>query len=338
MLHLLKNDAIYPFFWKLRKKSVCQRVRFLDLEKLKLFLLAQTDQDPEQDMTLEKNLYGDAVQPFYSGWTPKRVYQIAKKSGFKCVPVDSKNSTSFFSEVQLEETKWRMVDRIHCKKDRLSQKVWNFRKNLRKSFYEIVSKSQGLFSKKRFPRNNLWLNLGAGEENHGRYIKVDMTGKQDVYDDIVTLSKFAVSSVEQIYCNHVLEHLPKDAVEKALKRWFEILCPGGMVFARMPNAKECIKYLRENWVEASPDELKKFGLPNYLAKESSLTGWLDDNACIQCVYGWSDSSPHYWDLTNQHKTLWTPELAKMRFTDAGFTVERASSFGDLNTLVICRKL
>jgi len=47
--------------------------------------------------------------------------------------------------------------------------------------------------------------------------------------------------------------------------------------------------------------------------------------------------PGFWDFSNQHKSLWTPELARARLLKSGLTVTFAENFGTLQTLAIATK-
>jgi hypothetical protein len=58
---------------------------------------------------------------------------------------------------------------------------------------------------------------------------------------------------------------------------------------------------------------------------------------IQFIYGWSDSMPDHWDLSNQHKSLWTPALGQKRLEMQGFRVEQAKNLGTLQTILIAYK-
>lgn len=341
MLHYLKNHEIHPYFWRLRGMTQGGKMRvnigFLDLKKLKNFLI-QSPRDAESDLILEKTLYGGfrSDDQRFSGWTAGRLERVLRSTGF-ALDQDLESKDQVFSIAKIKAVSFSSVRVMGKRWERVGQKTWNFRKSLRSKVKEWRSKFFGVLKPVSVPPKGAWLNLGAGGENYRGYIKVDMAGEQHVYDNIVSLKKISNQSVSRIYCNHVLEHLPREVVDASLRRWHEVLENGGVIYARMPDARSCIEHLDEKWEEAPIPEIEKLGLPNYLEKEQHHTGVLDENACIQSVYGWSEASPHHWDAVNQHKTLWTPALAKQRFERAGFKVEVASNFGDLNTLIVARK-
>lgn len=331
MLHFLRNDEVYPHFWRRREQDEAPApFTFLDLTSLKTSCSAKLS-----DRELEEQLYGTNEKAHYSGWTMKRLESTLAQSGY--APPKQLWSTGNLISVVAKPGKWGWSERHHASSWRRGQRIWSWRKHLRAKAAEVRSRVHALARPIDIKRDELWLNLGAGAENYAGYVKVDIAGAQDVYDNIVALSKIFDSSVAKIYCNHVLEHIPLELVTVMLKRWREVLKPGGAVLARMPDARQALLSLNEKWIETDEQELARLGLPNFLARESGREGVLDDDSCIQSIYGWSNSTPHSWDEPNQHKSLWTPALARERFEAAGFSVEVAKNLGTLNTVVIARK-
>ena len=90
LLNELKNDQIFPYFWKERRHlSVSDEdlhFEYLDLLELKKRLedTALTDEQ------LETILYGSAQTPHYSGWTQQRLVETFAKSGLQLSSVAKK--------------------------------------------------------------------------------------------------------------------------------------------------------------------------------------------------------------------------------------------------------
>jgi SAM-dependent methyltransferase len=61
--------------------------------------------------------------------------------------------------------------------------------------------------------------------------------KSDFVEDGFKLPSFAAESVDFVIANHVLEHTP--STMQALKRWCEVVRPGGIVFATVPIVDRC---------------------------------------------------------------------------------------------------
>jgi hypothetical protein len=341
LLNSLKNHQVRPYFWGARAAAHGPvDFHFLDLEALKAALRGGAITDE----ALEELLYGTETQRRYTGWTGPTLQKVAIQCGFTVpdngpLPLDAEAGPGPWvpRQARLDPAPWNAARTLRTRLELAEQRLWAFRKKLRLNAVAAKSRVRAALKPADLTKNDLRLNLGAGDENYPGYLKVDRAGTQHVYDDIVTLAKIRDGSVTEIYCNHVLEHIPEPALMPLLKRWREVLAPGGVIRARMPDARQSVLCLNERWVEASDADLKRHGLPDFLAKEATREGRLDDQAAIQLIYGWSGSTPFSWDDVNQHKTLWTPGLARKRFEAAGFTVEHAANLGTLNTLVVARR-
>ena len=81
------------------------------------------------------------------------------------------------------------------------------------------------------------LHLGCGLKKIEGYINVDImkTPAVDIVDDVSRLSKFANESVDLIYACHILEHFKRKEYFDVLKRWTELLVPGGILRLSVPD-------------------------------------------------------------------------------------------------------
>lgn len=334
LLNELQNHQIYPYFWDLFEKNHTSiEVSYIDLELLKASL-ARGELDDDRD--LEAVLYGVEARPFFSGWTGRRLVSTLSESGFSSP--EAKFQKDCQTTVVAERTDWGLKDLARAKKKRRAQQIWHFRKSLRLKAAEMGARAKALMKSDPTKRNELFLNLGAGAENYEDYLKIDWGGCQHIYDDIVTLRKIRDGSVAKIYTNHVLEHIPPKLIRPMLNRWKEVLKPGGTLLARAPDVRQSILALNDPWTEAKDERIRELGFPDYLAREQTRSGVLDDVSTIQAAFGWSDSTPHAWDMSNQHKSLWTPDLARARFEEAGFVVKVAENLGSIQTAVVAHKL
>lgn len=329
MLNQLKNHELTSYFNHLTLHSP---IEWLDLHDLRQELRASGDQISDEQ--LEILLYGTGLAPIYSGFTEARVkkYADAKNLSLSAsMPSKRFYRTSTISAVlpDAHQTSASLL------KDRLKRREQ--RRQWKAALVERYCRYREKFSKNIFNDPHLKLNLGAGSESHSGYVKVDWAGPQHIFDDIVTLQRIKNASVAEIYSNHVLEHIPTALIPVMLKRWHDILKPGGSVRLRMPDARQAVMNLGGQWSEVGPVEIEKLGFPPYLSKENTFSGEVDDQLAIQFIYGWSDSMPGFWDSSNQHKSLWTPALGKKRLEDQGFKVSLAQNFGTLQTILIAVK-
>lgn len=81
------------------------------------------------------------------------------------------------------------------------------------------------------------LHLGCGNVGLPGYVNVDVmqTLGVDVVDDIRFLKRFPSNSASQIYACHVMEHFGHEEIIPILRRWFDILMPGGEIRISVPD-------------------------------------------------------------------------------------------------------
>jgi predicted SAM-dependent methyltransferase len=94
---------------------------------------------------------------------------------------------------------------------------------------------------------SLKLHLGCGEKHIDGYINIDiryMPGVDKV-DDVKFLRSFAENSVDVIYCCALLEHFSRWEYMLVLKRWYDLLKPGGVLRLSVPD----FRALSEHYLE-----------------------------------------------------------------------------------------
>lgn len=68
----------------------------------------------------------------------------------------------------------------------------------------------------------------------------------DIVDDIRSLMKFPNDCAEEIYVCHVMERFAHDEVLPILKRWYEVLKPGGTLRISVPDIDRIVKIYVKN--------------------------------------------------------------------------------------------
>jgi predicted SAM-dependent methyltransferase len=88
------------------------------------------------------------------------------------------------------------------------------------------------------------LHLGCGTKHLNGYKNIDiryLPGVDEV-NNIRFLRNYKENSIDEIYACHVLEHFGRWEYKDVLKRWFEILKPGGQLRLAVPNFQSICAY------------------------------------------------------------------------------------------------
>lgn len=97
-------------------------------------------------------------------------------------------------------------------------------------------------------KNLLKLHLGCGDRNFEGYVNIDLrkTRATDLVCDIKKLP-YPDNSVGLIENYHVIEHLSRHDLPKALKVWYRVLIPGGKLIIECPDFDKAVKeYIEGN--------------------------------------------------------------------------------------------
>lgn len=93
------------------------------------------------------------------------------------------------------------------------------------------------------------LHLGCGPVHLEGFCNVDAmdTSAVDIIDDISTLNRFPNGCAKEIYACHVLEHFSHDEVPELLKRWSDVLMPGGLIRISVPDLDKIVRIYHKNF-------------------------------------------------------------------------------------------
>jgi len=109
------------------------------------------------------------------------------------------------------------------------------------------------------------------------------------------------STVEEIYCSHVLEHLEINAAHRALAGFFRVLIPGGLLRVSVPD----LSILCQLFISPQLSVAAKYNIQRII-----MGGQLDE-----------------YDF---HKTMWYDDLFYSALVAHGFTdIRRVDHFNDL---------
>lgn len=119
--------------------------------------------------------------------------------------------------------------------------------------------------------NKVRLNLGCGPKKIYGFLNIDIRPEvnADITDDSMTLAKFENNSVDLIYTSHMLEHMFREDAKKALRRWYEVLKPGGVLRISVPDfeklASHYMFYRNIKWIARFLNGAQKDLLDTHLA-------------------------------------------------------------------------
>lgn len=93
----------------------------------------------------------------------------------------------------------------------------------------------------------LKLHLGCGEKRIEGYKNIDIRYLPgvDIVDNIKSLKSFKEQSVDIIYASHVLEHFGRWEYMSVLKRWFELIKPGGILRLAVPDFQQVVTFYQK---------------------------------------------------------------------------------------------
>ena len=133
------------------------------------------------------------------------------------------------------------------------------------------------------------LHLGCGTKHLEGYTNIDiryLPGVDEV-NNIRFLRNYKENSVDEIYACHVLEHFGRWEYKEVLKRWFEILKPGGYLRLAVPNFHSiCLHYNKTK----------------------------DLNSLMGLLYGGQDYDENYHYITFDYNTL-SKDLSNIGYSE-----------------------
>ena len=124
--------------------------------------------------------------------------------------------------------------------------------------FAIIKFKYNLGIKNKSP---LKLHLGCGGRHLEGYTNIDLrkTIATDVVCNIRKLP-YPDNSVELIETYHVIEHLPRHDLPKALKEWFRVIAFGGMLIIECPDFDKAVK----EYIEGNEERINNiFGLQRF---------------------------------------------------------------------------
>jgi len=153
------------------------------------------------------------------------------------------------------------------------------------------------------------LHLGCGNRRKDGYINVDVFPGQNV-DEVFSIDSIPYddNSVTAIYSEHVLEHLPFNRTEKAIKEFYRVLKEGAELHLKIPDLEQCCK----QYVASAGDAFKRW--------------W------YKCtIYGIQQSQAGEPDEAQIHKSGFSKDEIKIVLERNGFKVTYIENYDGFKT-------
>jgi predicted SAM-dependent methyltransferase len=146
------------------------------------------------------------------------------------------------------------------------------------------------------------LHLGSGGEHKAGWVNVDLLGDPvDVAWNLASPLPFEPASVDAVFHEHLLEHLPLQAGAVLMRECCRVLRPGGILRVGVPDAGQLIR-------SYAGDRL-------YL--EERHPGRPTAMVAVQELFYW-----------NRHCAMFDEETLRLYFQASGFADPRERKFGD----------
>jgi len=138
--------------------------------------------------------------------------------------------------------------------------------------------------------------------------------KNVAYGDIIKGLPIRSGAAKGVYCSHVLEHLDRTSVERALNNSLKLLKPGGVFRLVVPDLTWRSRLFLETQAHGQPEAADEFMKSTYLGVVEPVSGITDR---LRHAFG---NSAHRW--------MYDLALMKRLLENAGFVDIRRCAFGD----------
>lgn len=182
------------------------------------------------------------------------------------------------------------------------------------------------------------LNIGGGAKSLDGFINIDFVQhpsvEREIRADILDLEFIPRESVEQIHSNHVLEHLREKDMGAQLRRYFEVLIPGGLLTIRCPNALgAAFAFWFPPVHEQGRAEFVALGYPEQEDFGGAADAWAHRDLFGTLHWFFGDAG----NPANQHLSVVTPSRLRERVAGAGFRILKCTDPEALNIVLAAVK-
>ena len=157
-------------------------------------------------------------------------------------------------------------------------------------YYDWSARRRTQLALGRLPARGLCVNLGCGHRPLAGFVNVDAARGPavDVVWDLRRGVPFRAGSCSAIFCEHVIEHIPRESAPRLLEECRRALEPGGVLRLSTPDAERYLRsyagdgeFLRDpRFTEPSDTPLDRV---NRMMRESGQHLWVYDEASLRLL-------------------------------------------------------
>ena len=183
------------------------------------------------------------------------------------------------------------------------------------------------------------LNVGGGPKNLEGFVNIDFvnhpTVEREVVANILELSFVPNSSMSQIHCNHVIEHLTEEQLRHQILDYWRILKDNGCLTIRCPNSLGAsFGFWFEPVLEGDRNEFIALGYPPDESFGNPEDKWLHKDLFGLLHWFYGDMG----NIENQHLNIITPSKLKRCLEVAGFEILKMTEPEALNITLVAKKM
>lgn len=150
------------------------------------------------------------------------------------------------------------------------------------------------------------IHLGCGKRRFPGFVQVDIREdvEADIIDDVFKLEKFGEERADLIYYCHGLEHVDKAGAPVALKRWYDVLKPGGVLRLSVPDIRACAELYVKGVYPLETFNCFFWGSQKFSIYDYHYTGW-DEPTLGKAMLAAGFKEVRLWDwrTTPPHDTI-----------------------------------
>lgn len=190
--------------------------------------------------------------------------------------------------------------------------------------------------RKTLMKKPLNINVGCNEKKLPDFVNVDIRPEvnPDIVDDHM-LHTFKDGSVDLIYCCHMMEHLSFADADAALRRWFLLLKPKGILRLAVPDIyASCAHYFY--WGDLKLLYSKFWGSQKH-GQDFHKSGWDETTLTAKLKevgfatvrkWDWQTTSPH--SYVDDYAQSYYPDFCKKITMANGKTIDLGGKLMSLN--------